>query len=342
MCGRMAQRSAQVAHNHWVRGSNPCAPILSWSSSIVAECNGLLIRRTHIAFRGFKSLLLRFLWGRNAAVACLPCKQEVEGSIPFVSNFHFFLIKRRDHTNYTVYKITNTKENKCYVGVTSKALKERLKMHFHDSANPKMKSRPLYQAMSIYGTESFVIEPLEVCNKDSRFVCEKKWIEKLDTFYHGYNATKGGGGKPFIDHDKVFDLWNSGFSVGQIAQKLNVSADGVRFHLESIGIPAAERRRRNTHVEQIKKPVAQLDMNGVLMNVFESTSEAHRHLQKRQTSHISNVCNGSRKSAFGYVWKWANDIEVWGRCSIPPRLGRGERELESRHLDHKVCSIQTR
>lgn len=51
----------------------------------MAECNGLLIRRTHIAFRGFKSLLLRFPWGRNAAVACLPCKQEVEGSIPFVS-----------------------------------------------------------------------------------------------------------------------------------------------------------------------------------------------------------------------------------------------------------------
>ena len=183
-------------------------------------------------------------------------------------------------------------------------------MHFHDSVNPKMKSRPLYQAMSRYGSESFVVEPLEICNKDSRFDCEKKWIEKLDTFHHGYNATKGGGGKPFIDHDKVFDLWNSGFSVGQIAEKLNVSADGVRFHLEAIGIPAEERRRRNTHVEQIKKPVAQFDMNGSLMNVFESTSEAHRYLRKRQTSHISNVCNGRRKSAFGYVWKWVKDIEV--------------------------------
>lgn len=183
-------------------------------------------------------------------------------------------------------------------------------MHFHDSVKPKMKSRPLYQAMSRYGAESFVIEPLEVCDKDSWFDCEKKWIEQLDTFDRGYNATKGGSGKPFIDREKVINLWHSGFSVGQIAEKLNVSADGVSFHLEAIGIPAAERHRRNTHVERLKKPVAQFDLNGSLLNVFESTSEAHRYLRKRQTSNISNACNGRVKSAFGYVWKWASDIEV--------------------------------
>lgn len=52
------------------------------------------------------------------------------------------------------------------------------------------------------------------------------------------------------------------------------------------------------------KPVLQLDQFGNVVNRFPSMSEAERQTGISD-GNISGVCNGIRKSAGGYIWRYA-------------------------------------
>ena len=53
------------------------------------------------------------------------------------------------------------------------------------------------------------------------------------------------------------------------------------------------------------KPVAQFDLNDVFIKKYESISEASRKT-KINKRHISVICNGRRKSIYGFRWKFLN------------------------------------
>lgn len=59
------------------------------------------------------------------------------------------------------------------------------------------------------------------------------------------------------------------------------------------------------------KKIKQLDLNGNLINTFPSIKEAAIAINNLNgRSHISDVCNGKRKTAYGYKWEFIiNDIE---------------------------------
>lgn len=53
------------------------------------------------------------------------------------------------------------------------------------------------------------------------------------------------------------------------------------------------------------RPVEQLDLNGNLLNTFNSVTEAALSLGNyNYIPNITRVCNGIRKSACGYLWKY--------------------------------------
>jgi group I intron endonuclease len=54
-----------------------------------------------------------------------------------------------------------------------------------------------------------------------------------------------------------------------------------------------------------KKYVEQYTLDGEYLNTFNSVSEASRSINSA-TTNISKCCNGKRKSARGYVWKYKN------------------------------------
>ena len=63
------------------------------------------------------------------------------------------------------------------------------------------------------------------------------------------------------------------------------------------------RKQGKDNVCSIK--VAQIDLDGNLLQVFNSIREAGRALgDVRKNGHIADVCKGKRKVAWGYKWKY--------------------------------------
>ena len=90
----------------------------------------------------------------------------------------------------TIYLITNTVNDKKYVGQTITSLNKRWLAHIQESKTNS--TRPLYRAINKYGIDNFKIKILEEC--DSNILSEREiyWIKQLDTYHKGYNATTGG------------------------------------------------------------------------------------------------------------------------------------------------------
>lgn len=56
--------------------------------------------------------------------------------------------------------------------------------------------------------------------------------------------------------------------------------------------------------------INQYDKNGKYLRTFPSLSEAYKAVCPESTSrggisHISDVCKGKRKTAYGYIWKFS-------------------------------------
>lgn len=89
-----------------------------------------------------------------------------------------------------IYKITNVNNNKVYIG-QSNNLERRYKEHFIWNLNNKQYIDELIQDL---GKENFSFEIIEECELEVLDEREKYWIKYYNSFYEGYNKTKGGAG----------------------------------------------------------------------------------------------------------------------------------------------------
>ena len=212
-----------------------------------------------------------------------------------------------------IYKITNKINGKIYIGKTLKTIEGRWKDHLKDYKRPRFERRPLYSAMKKYGVENFSIEEVEECSSEILSEREIYWIDFYDSFRSGYNATKGGDGKPFIDEQEILKLWKDGKSLKDIAEVIGHSKAQTSQLLRNNGILSEDiiKRGHNKYYKSVK--MIDINANQVLA-IFPSTREAARYLIKELklspsneggiSSHISEACRGKRKTCQGYKWQY--------------------------------------
>ena len=202
-----------------------------------------------------------------------------------------------------IYKITNKLNNKIYIGKTDFSVEKRWKEHCRDCLKVRDEQRPLYNAIQKYGIDNFFIEIVEECNSSVASDREKYWIEYYGSFKNGYNATKGGDGRSYVDVDIIFSLWNKGYNLTQIHNITNYDTHTISVHLSNFGISSEEKYQRGYAIKA--KPIARIDKDtNQIIDTFSSIEEAKRKLNIKDNTHISEVCKGKRKTAYGYKWMY--------------------------------------
>jgi hypothetical protein len=96
--------------------------------------------------------------------------------------------------NYIIYKITNIKNNKFYIGITSESLNHRWRGHcrkarFKPSSN-------LHRAIIEHGEDSWdkeILFEFETNDKKHAYSIEEEYINKYDAYEKGYNTGTGRG-----------------------------------------------------------------------------------------------------------------------------------------------------
>lgn len=198
-----------------------------------------------------------------------------------------------------IYKITNTINNKSYIGKTEKTdPQKRWKEHLQDYKRSYVNKRPLYEAFKKYGPDKFVFEIIEETEQANER--EIYYISKYNTYKKGYNATLGGDGNSYItNQQEVVDYYleHKPF-IKDLMEHFKMSRETIVKILKQFKIEYNTKARHS-------REIIQKDKEGKILNTFNSAREAALYLGNiKLNSHINQCCNGKRKSILGFTWEF--------------------------------------
>ena len=173
---------------------------------------------------------------------------------------------------YSLYKITNLLNNKCYIGVTNRNPEERFAEHKKPSS-----SSFISKAIQSDGVENFSFEIILTNIDDDKISSlECEYIKKYNSLLpNGYNADLGG-----VEYHK---------------------------HSDYIKNIISEKGKGNKNSKYVTD-VLMYDKQGNLLNKFQTAREAARYLGNESKNVGINYClNNKQKTAYGYIWKYDKD-----------------------------------
>ena len=152
-----------------------------------------------------------------------------------------------------IYIIRNCVNDKVYIGETTMGYKARFAQHCKQSTRTQRHYK-LYEAMNKYGVDKFYVELLED-NVPINKMYEKEifYIKKYNSFYNGYNSTKGGDGRLInttSSIEYIINEYQKGKTTGDIAKIFNVNPVTVERTLKRHNIPL---RKDGSKIDLINK-----------------------------------------------------------------------------------------
>ena len=132
-----------------------------------------------------------------------------------------------------IYCITNTINNKRYVGKSESNVLMRLNHH----KKLVKTNKHLKDAILKYGIENFKFEVLELCSKEECCDRERYWIEYYDSMNSGYNFTTGGEGKSGWHlsqeaRDLISKSWEHRVVSDETRKKMSIANKGKKWSEE--------------------------------------------------------------------------------------------------------------
>lgn len=203
-----------------------------------------------------------------------------------------------------IYGWYNTLKDMWYVGQTIHP-EGRLKRHIDRAINKKYNTY-FYNSIRKYGLDKFVYCVLEDnVLRANLSMKEMDWIEEMDSFENGYNMTLGGEGS------LSRTPWNKGkIGIFSKESRKRMSESHKGKHLsEKTRLKMSESHKGilpwNTGKPSLKrKKVSKYDLNGNYIQTYNSILEAKS--QNPKAGHLNDVCQGLRKQAGGFIWKYAS------------------------------------
>lgn len=108
-------------------------------------------------------------------------------------------------------------------------------------------------------------------------------------------------GRDFNVTGKAISKWCNSFGIPTHRKELE------NWYNQQMGIVETPRPKKS--IKEIVRPIKQIDLQtGKALNIFLTQKQALDFLGiERHTSHITDVCKGKRKSAYGYFWQYADE-----------------------------------
>ena len=119
---------------------------------------------------------------------------------------------------------------------------------------------------------------------------------------HKERLKRNGESKQRCNSEYFLELWNKGHGLNQISKLTGSTKETIKKRLLDFGITQEEIDIRGKHLRG--KPVIQKDLEGNILNIFPTATEAGRYLGLSSCSQISNCCAGRHKTAYGYKWEY--------------------------------------
>lgn len=222
-----------------------------------------------------------------------------------------------------IYLITNVINNKQYVGQTVNKVQRRFNQHKNSAYNIKDKDNkaPLHQAIKKYGIENFTVEILEECPNNQLNEREIYWINKLDTYQKGYNASLGGNGKTLYNYQDIANYYKKTLSKIDTQKYFNCDYGTVKRALEEYKI--LELPTGQLSKQRYGHKIARCDLETEeILQTYNSQVEAAKDMYykgyakininnkqsvKGTASRIGSVVRGKLTQTYGFSWKRLDD-----------------------------------
>lgn len=131
-----------------------------------------------------------------------------------------------------IYKITNIKNGKSYIGQTIQDVKERFYQHCANKCSKEVSNMVIHKAIKKYGKDNFTLEVIEEIDSYNLNDRERYWISFYNSYYDGYNSTLGGqdGFKPFkeLDAETIIKEYKLGKSLRNIGNIFKVDKKTIK------------------------------------------------------------------------------------------------------------------
>lgn len=181
-----------------------------------------------------------------------------------------------------IYKITNTLNDKVYIGQTIKTVQKRFTQHKNNSNKEYFSQIVLYKAFNKYGIENFICEEIEEVPNDKLDEREKYWIEYYDSYFNGYNSTLGGRATQLYnwDTDDIIEKYMILKSARAVAKEIGCNHSTIDRILNENGV------KRFTPSQQQSKPLYFKKKDEI--HHFETTREAAEWLIENGITKMTN------------------------------------------------------
>ena len=210
-----------------------------------------------------------------------------------------------------IYKITNLINDKMYIGQTTWPVQTRWDAHINVAIGDNVTHRDaIHLALSKYGIDNFSFEVIEKVNNEDLNIREQYWIKYYNTYIHdpnsqGYNMTRGGEGTLHVDVTKIMDLWNMGYSEGEIVLLLGCTDITCANHLKENGVTTEEiqKRGRDRASQKQAKRLYQYDLAGNLIKIWPSLASVTKE-QMLDTAISNYICQKKGRSIYNSLWTY--------------------------------------